>query len=233
MTFSIYSSKNKKPSLPIPKLAAHRVLNIVDDETPVSLKYFVSLLVHKDIKRQELKALLLHYMNEKVNAQHSKKLILFVYAYTDSLRYERGEQWLGMLELNESQKATPVITYDELNLVDGTLKNADNSGVNDPLRNKMFYDISNYDYEASLIMEDRYPMSVIEQITFMQNDSNRDKYLAEEESTRNDLIHYYSKKYSLTQAEFDALYIEGNQKNWTQKSEEESEKIKVIYRNNM
>ena len=230
MAIAINSPGNKKESTSSPKLAAHRVINVVEDITPVSVKYFVSLMVGKDIKRQELKALLIHHMNKKVSAPNSKKYLIYVYAYTDSLRYERGEQWVGMLQLNEFQKTTPIITYDEVNLADGTLKKANIAGVNDPLREKMYYDVSDYYYEASLIMEDKHPMSVNEQITFMQNDSNRNKYLAEEESVRNKLIRYYMKKHNLTQAQFDILLDEGTEKNWTQKSVEESEKIRFIYR---
>lgn len=227
------SKSDKSNTKPQVGLANHRVINIVEDETPVSQKYFVSLMVDKDIKRLELNALLRHYMNNKISTRNSKKLLIYVYAYTDSLRYERGEQWIGMLQLNESQKATPIIRYDEENLIDGTLKKANNASVNDPLREKMFYDISTYDFEATLIMEAKYPMTVIEQITFMQNDSNRNRYLAEEESTQDKLIRYYMKKHSLTHAQFDALYVEGNQKNWTQKADEESEKIKLTYRSFM
>jgi peptide methionine sulfoxide reductase MsrB len=38
------------------------------------------------------------------------------------------------------------------------------------------------------------------------------------------------KKHNLTQAQFDILLDEGTEKNWTQKSVEESEKIRFIYR---
>lgn len=153
------------------------------------------MIVGKDIKRQELKSLLLHYMNERVRARTTKKFVLYVNAYTDSLRYKRGEQWIGMLEFNEFQNSTPRITFDEVNLIDGALRKAE---VNDPLREKMFYDVSDYDYEATLIMEDKYPMGTNEQIAYMQNDRNRDQYIAEEEANKDKLIRYYMKKHRLS-----------------------------------
>jgi len=221
------AKSNKAPTQSQSGLASHQVIKKTDEETTVSYKHIVSLMVDKDIKRQELKSLLLHYMNERVSARTTKKFVLFVYAYTDPLRYKRGEQWIGMLEFNEFQNSTPRITFDEINLFDGALKKAE---VNDPLREKMFFDVSGYDYEATLIMEDKYPMSTNDQITYLQNDRNRNEYIAEVEATKDKLIRYYMKKHALTRSQFDALYAEGNEKNWTKKSVEESKKIKSVYR---
>ncbi len=213
------------------QLPHHSIISESYKETPISNLYDVYLLVSKDIKRKELETLLIYYLNQKKNSpKNSKKFNISIYAYTDSLRYKRGEQWLGMLQLNEFEKATPDITYDEFNLVDGTNKNGNPSELNDPAREKIYYDVSNYYYEASVIMEDKHPMSAMEQITYMKNEANRNKYLTEEESTRNKLIQYYMKKHNLSQAQFEALLAEGTEKNWTQKSVEESKKIISIYR---
>lgn len=230
LVFIMYIAEPQKEKHKNEQLASHQVIKKTDEETTVSFKHFVSLMVDEDIKRQELKSLLLHYMNERVSARTTKKFVLYVYAYTDSLRYKRGEQWIGMLEFNEFQNSTPRITFDEINLFDGALKKAE---VNDPLREKMFFDVSDYDYEATLIMEDKYPMSTNDQITYMQNDRNRNQYIAEEEATKDKLIRYYMKKHALTRSQFDALYAEGNEKNWTKKSVEESKKIKAVYRSFM
>jgi len=206
-------------------LPHHTVINESYKKTPVSAFYDVYLLVSKDIKRKELETLLAYYMNQKKNnPQNGKKLIISIFAYTDSLRYKRGEQWLGLLNLNEFQKPTPDIRYDEVNLVDGISKNDNTSELSNPVRQKIYYDISNYDYEASEIMEDKHPMSNLELITYMQNGTNRSKYLAEEESIRNRLISYYMKKYRLSHEQFELILSEGNHNNWTRKSVEDSKK---------
>ena len=66
LVFIMYITEPQKEKHKNEQLASHQVIKKTDEETTVSFKHFVSLMVDEDIKRQELKSLLLHYMNERV-----------------------------------------------------------------------------------------------------------------------------------------------------------------------
>lgn len=200
------------------KTESHQVIESFEDKTPVSYKYFVSLMVRQDIPRKELEALLFQYLDiGKGQNTAGKKLIVQVAAYTDSLRYQNGIQWLGILNLNEFTSETPDLKFDEVNLVDGDSrlelpKDDKFQGMED-----VFFDISNHELEASLINEHIYGMDASEQILFMNNDQNRSRFLKDEGRIEEKLLAHYLQKHKLTRQQFEELRSEGKRRNWTQK----------------